>query len=108
MRRFAVLLHEGHGPTHYDLMLEVAGEDRLATWRLGDWPPREGTGAEALPPHRRAYLNYEGPVGGGRGTVRRVAAGTWAGDVPVAVRFGGVPGVWRIAGGRVSGATPRP
>ena len=30
---------------------------------------------ESLPNHRRAYLDYEGPISGDRGSVRRVAAG---------------------------------
>jgi hypothetical protein len=30
----------------------------------------------ALPPHRPAYLTYEGEVSGGRGRVRRVDEGT--------------------------------
>ena len=29
-----------------------------------------------LPPHRRRYLTYQGPISRGRGTVRRVDAGT--------------------------------
>ncbi len=29
-----------------------------------------------LPPHRKAYLNYKGPVSGGRGTVTRWDRGT--------------------------------
>ncbi len=35
------------------------------------------TDAEALPPHRMAYLDYEGPVSGGRGTVQRWDHGTY-------------------------------
>lgn len=32
--------------------------------------------ATRLPPHREAYLDYEGDVSGGRGRVLRIAAGT--------------------------------
>lgn len=74
--RFAILHHTGHGREHWDLMLEHRGV--LATWRLF----REPTGRDALPirarrigDHRRAYLEYEGPVSGDRGEVRRVDAG---------------------------------
>jgi CRP-like cAMP-binding protein len=31
---------------------------------------------QALPDHRREYLDYEGPISGDRGYVRRVAEGT--------------------------------
>lgn len=30
-----------------------------------------------LPDHRSSYLEYEGPVSGGRGTVSRVESGTY-------------------------------
>lgn len=88
-RRFVVLHHLGHGPEHWDLMLEVEG--KLVTWQiLRD--PRGATDAagrpEALPArrigdHRLAYLSYEGPVSAGRGTVRRIDQGTCE---PVEVR----------------------
>ncbi|MDR3183054.1 MAG: hypothetical protein LBT89_09085 [Planctomycetaceae bacterium] len=46
-------------------------------------PPQNADGssfetfAELLPPHRKAYLNYEGEVSGNRGSVRRIDAGTY-------------------------------
>ena len=68
---FVVQRHSGLGPTHYDLML--ADGDSLATWRLPDAPaglsPGGSMPAERLAPHRRKYLDYEGPVSGGRGRV---------------------------------------
>ena len=79
---FVIILHTGHGPEHYDLMLEMleAGE-ALATWRLErdclDLRPSEALAARKLPDHRRAYLSYQGPVSGGRGRVTRVHAGTY-------------------------------
>ncbi len=52
----------------------------LATWQFDGSPTLLAPGAELpcirLAPHRSAYLDYEGPVSGGRGTVTRVAAGT--------------------------------
>lgn len=68
---------------HWDLCLDLGGV--LATWQiLGDptkpdkpdktthnWPARR------ISDHRRAYLEYEGPVSGGRGEVIRVDRGTW-------------------------------
>lgn len=51
-------------------MLEAEGV--LKTWALSQ-EPAEGVeiAAEALADHRLAYLDYEGPVSGGRGTVVR-------------------------------------
>jgi len=75
---FVILAHSGHGPVHYDLMLERGAS--LATWRLpsppADLPLGRAVNAPRLPNHRTAYLTYEGPVGQGRGRVRRVDAGT--------------------------------
>lgn len=78
-RRFVILLHEGHGPTHWDLMIEDQGT--LATWQFLSDPTAAGStqqtlGARRLPAHRIAYLNYEGPVSGNRGRVRQADAGT--------------------------------
>ncbi len=56
-----------------------------------------------LPDHRREYLDYEGPVSGDRGHVRRVAAGSFEllRDTPTewVVRLHGdaIEGVLRIA-----------
>jgi len=68
---FVVHCHTGFGPTHYDLML--ADGESLATWQLPNPPtelaPGESMPAKRLGPHRTAYLDYEGPVSGGRGRV---------------------------------------
>lgn len=73
--RFVLLEHD-HPTLHWDLMLEEA--DGLRTWRLPssrfDAADME---AEPLAKHRKAYLEYEGPVSGGRGTVKRMDAGTY-------------------------------
>lgn len=77
-QRFVVHHHCGHGPEHWDLMLE-AGEV-LATWRLDRHPARLSDGpivATRIGDHRPAYLTYEGSVSGGRGTVEIVDAGTY-------------------------------
>lgn len=89
MPRFVVLEHD-HPFLHWDLMLE-AGE-ALRTWRLRGVPgPAKGPAggasqpiiAEPLPDHRLAYLDYEGPVSGERGRVKRFDAGAfeWVEDV---------------------------
>lgn len=74
---FVVLHHTGHGEPHFDLMLATDDAGPLLTWRLSDWPPGPTTRVTPLPPHRRVYLHYEGDVSGGRGEVRRVAAGVY-------------------------------
>ena len=73
--RFVVLEHRWRG-VHWDLMLEHSGA--LRTWALSA-PPRAGVAIEAgaLADHRLAYLDYEGPVSGDRGEVRRVDRGTF-------------------------------
>ncbi len=75
MPRFVILEHD-HPILHWDLMLE-AGE-ALQTWRFSA-PPREGVavGAERSFDHRLAYLEYEGPVSGGRGLVVRWDGGAF-------------------------------
>jgi hypothetical protein len=77
MPRFVVLEHDSPRGLHWDLMLETAGV--LATWALPR-PPEPGLTieAEALPGHRLAYLDYEGRISGGRGSVARWDQGTYA------------------------------
>jgi hypothetical protein len=85
MPRFVLLRHEcppGFAkPSHWDFMLEADGV--LLTWELWELPMAWGgtrldsVSATRLPDHRLAYLEYEGPVSGNRGNVRRVAAGTF-------------------------------
>jgi hypothetical protein len=69
LMRYVILEHD-HPVLHWDLMLE-AGEV-LQTWRLAA-PPAPGVAIEAiaLGDHRLAYLDYEGPVSGNRGFVKR-------------------------------------
>jgi hypothetical protein len=78
---FVILHHIGHGPEHWDLMLDVGNV--LATWQLLE-DPNSLTAKEPKPisatrigDHRRAYLNHEGPVSGGRGKVNRVEQGSY-------------------------------
>jgi hypothetical protein len=76
MPRFVVLEHD-HPVLHWDLMLEAG--DVLQTWRLTA-APEIGSNlndATALDDHRLAYLDYEGPVSGNRGRVRRWDAGVF-------------------------------
>ena len=91
MPRFVILEHAWNG-VHWDVMLESEGT--LRTWAI-DAPIVGGIDlpARALPDHRLAYLNYEGEISGGRGTVRRWDAGTYEAerwtDSEVRVRLAG-------------------
>jgi hypothetical protein len=71
--RFAILEHD-YPHRHWDLLLEDGAV--LRGWRLPA-PPAIGTTVEAepTPPHRPLYLDYEGPISGGRGQVARWDAG---------------------------------
>ncbi len=101
MPRIVLLYHacppEYVRPSHWDLMLEVDG--KLRTWALpclpSGWeaahartvaffpmcPPladeRQVIAVERLGDHRIEYLELEGPIGGRRGEVRRIAAGEY-------------------------------
>ena len=56
-------------------------EGVLRTWSTTYWPGRRGVMARRLTDHRLDYLDYEGPVSGGRGIVRRIWRGRF---VPLA------------------------
>jgi hypothetical protein len=84
--RFVILNHRVADGEHWDLMIELPeasgrGTDfhGLAAWQLADDPlerPREAIAATRLADHRLAYLEYEGPISGDRGQVRRVEEGS--------------------------------
>jgi hypothetical protein len=88
--RFVILRHD-HPDLHWDLMLEAlpdhtegdtrggrGEEPTLLTWRLERCPVLEiPIPCERIANHRPAYLNYEGPVSGDRGEVRRWDGGTF-------------------------------
>jgi len=74
MPRFVILEHD-HPTLHWDIMLELGGV--LKTWRLPAPPPEDSRQAISIGDHRLAYLDYEGPVSGQRGTVKRWDAGTY-------------------------------
>jgi hypothetical protein len=95
MPHFVILFHEwppdSPRSSHFDLMLESDGA--LRTWAIAGLPcswrataglpssadatASESVAATQIPDHRLAYLDYEGPVGGDRGQVRRLDAGTF-------------------------------
>ena len=80
--RYTVLRHEDIAEPHWDLLLEIAGQELLVTWQIRI-PPEEWHRAEAvlqavrIGDHRRVYLDYEGPISGDRGFVRLAARGNW-------------------------------
>src|SRR4051812_5986230 len=77
--RFVILNHIGIADPHFDLMIESAPGGELLTWRCPENPlARYLTIAHRLGDHRRAYLEYEGELSGGRGLVTRVAGGLCA------------------------------
>ena len=81
MPRFALLRHapppDSPHAVHWDLFLEDG--DTLLTWALAELPVAQRTiAARSLPNHRLAYLDYQGPVSGNRGTVTRTDAGSFA------------------------------
>jgi len=76
MTRFVILHHTQHNGEHWDLMLEHEGA--LLTWQLLSEPRSCDSlpiAAQRIGNHRLAYLDFEGPVSGNRGVVRRVEAG---------------------------------
>src|SRR5262249_1618540 len=82
MPRFVILDHDWPTP-HWDFLLEAGPV--LRAWRLLAEPaPGQTVPAQPNADHRLFYLDYEGPVSGDRGTVRRWDAGTfdWITDKP--------------------------
>ncbi len=79
MPRFVILEHD-HPSLHWDLMLECGSA--LRTWRLMA-PPHVGEviDATAVFDHRLHYLEYEGPISGGRGRVVRRERGTFTAHI---------------------------
>lgn len=68
MPRFAILSHD-HPFVHWDVLFEDGAS--CLTWRLLSSPELDQTvwPAERIADHRLLYLDYEGPVSGGRGVV---------------------------------------
>ncbi len=74
--RFVILHHRVGGSEHWDLMLEHGGV--LLTWQLFTEPVDASClpmKAKRIGNHRKAYLDYEGPISNDRGYVQRVDSG---------------------------------
>jgi len=113
----ALLLHQTPTGQHHDWL--IGGPDYLSDPRSGLWTVRVGPASgdwraagvldlQHLPPHRRAYLHYQGQVTGGRGHVRRVDQGQavirlWReGRIVLDVKFDQFAGVMDLT--RISGS----
>lgn len=81
MPRWVLLKHTlPDGASHFDWLLEDPSDPAgpLISFRLDatlPWPPIGPFDALRIQPHRRAYLDYQGPVSGNRGLVTRLATG---------------------------------
>ena len=82
MSRWVLLIHElPDNSWHYDWLIQPPGcmpDTPLISFRLAarpDDPAVTVFPAERVGDHRPLYLSFEGPVSGGRGSVRRVAEG---------------------------------
>ena len=75
MPRYVILEHD-FPAKHWDFMLETG--EVLRTWKLTS-PPEIGLtiSAEKSFDHRVLYLDYEGPISGGRGAVVRWDSGSF-------------------------------
>ena len=89
--RTVLLKHDAPAGVHYDWMLEPPGTglQRLWTcrvyWPVAQWPTKGTWEVEVIAPHRRDFLDYQGPLTHGRGTVSRIERGlytqlTWLDD----------------------------
>ena len=74
MPRFIVLQHTQDENRHFDLMLEEG--EALLTFSFEEFPS-PGMSCKSLFDHRLDYLDYEGEISGGRGSVRRVESGSF-------------------------------
>jgi hypothetical protein len=105
MPRFVILAHDWPAP-HWDFLVEAGGV--LRAWRLLGEPRLDvDIAAEPNYDHRLLYLEYEGPLTGGRGSVARWDNGTcsWLVDEPdrVVIVLCGA----KVAGHAVLARTPR-
>jgi hypothetical protein len=73
---FVVLQHADSEGLHFDLMIDMGPS--LATWKCPQPPDQtagSGLNCLRLKDHRRLYLDYEGPISDGRGSVQRYDQG---------------------------------
>jgi hypothetical protein len=80
MRTMVLLRHDmPGGESHFDWLIDPGAGRGLITYRVTQRIDGGGlTGLEGvrIGDHRRRYLDYEGPISGGRGSVVRLAGGS--------------------------------
>jgi len=97
MPQFVVLRHDTPQGVHFDFMLESAG--MLKTWALPRLPESDAEiPCEMLADHRLAYLDEQGPISGGRGTVVR-----WDRGDCIVTRQGDAEWMAELAGEKIAG-----
>ena len=74
---FALLEHTTRDGVHWDFIIEVSGRELLPTWRLLQNPIKiaDDIPAEPIADHSPHFLDYEGPLREGRGSVQRLDRG---------------------------------
>lgn len=72
---FVILLHQGKGPDHFDLILE--GNDHCPTFQFDSLPLKAG---KRIKDHRKKYLHFEGKISPDKGTVIVSDKGTYEFD----------------------------
>lgn len=74
---FVLLEHTTRDGVHWDFIIEVPGREFLATWRLPQNPLTTSgdISAEPIAGHPPHFLEYEGSLRQGFGSVRRVDRG---------------------------------
>ncbi|MBK8914260.1 MAG: hypothetical protein IPM64_06595 [Phycisphaerales bacterium] len=121
MLRYVLLEHDTRSGSaadadpgvHWDLLIQRPDAESLWTWRLDRDPRPEGCAqTERIADHRPLYLEYEGPISGGRGRVRRVAAGELRVTEATVGRLrfaavGGLAGAWEIEAPGAAGRLAR-
>lgn len=98
--------HLPDGTFHYDWLLDPGDNRPLIAFRTQAYIPDVASfDATRIQPHRRLYLEYEGPISGNRGEVRRIASGRCIVQVDAVkhftadVCFDGLDSIWvRIEG----------
>ncbi|MCC6572718.1 MAG: hypothetical protein IT462_02910 [Planctomycetes bacterium] len=89
LRRYVLLEHTMNDGVHFDLMLDIADDEKLRTIQLVTRMHEhdQTCAAKEIDAHRRDYLDYEGSVSNGRGHVRRVERGRFGRDPDTPIRW---------------------
>lgn len=98
------------GGWHHDWLIQSPDAQQLRSFRVSVDPLAPGAAtfdAIATPDHRPVYLDYEGPISGGRGEVTRVwrldVLAVFLGRRFVRVQVQESGGQWQLRGRRMDG-----